>query len=155
MMTSISPVAFLDTNVIVYNHQGESKFHESSQKLIAGCLNGEFVLCISPQILLEFFAVITSPRRVTNPVTPENAILRVKEYLETPNIQKIYENEDTLRITIELVEKYKPAQQHIFDTHIAATMVSHGLKRLYTYNEKDFSQYSEIEALNPEALWGK
>ncbi|MHB1688589.1 MAG: type II toxin-antitoxin system VapC family toxin [Ignavibacteriaceae bacterium] len=152
MMRSFSPIAFLDTNVLVYNHQGESQFHDVSQKLIAACFQGDFILCISPQVLLEFFAVITSARRVTNPVKPEKAILKVEEYLETSYIQKVYQNESTLRATIELVKKYRPAQQHIFDLHLVATMLSNGITRIYTFNEKDFSKYAEIEVLNPESV---
>ena len=153
MMMNISPVAFLDTNILVYNHQGESKHNESSRKLLSACFNGEVVSYISPQILLEFFAVITSPRRVTNPLSSESAIEKVEEYLKSETILKLYQNEKTINTTVELVKRYKPSQQNIFDLHIVATMLSHGITHIYTFNEKDFDVFSEITAINPDTIW--
>jgi hypothetical protein len=69
-------------------------------------------------VLLEFFAVITSPRRVTNPLRAEKAIEKVKEYVESVSVQKIYDTETTLKTTVNLVEKYRPSQQNIFDENV-------------------------------------
>jgi predicted nucleic acid-binding protein len=53
---------------------------------------------------------------------------------------------------IELIKKYPVNAQDIFDLQIVATMLSNNITRIYTYNEKDFSRYNEIEVLNPESV---
>jgi predicted nucleic acid-binding protein len=37
----------------------------------------------------------------------------------------------------------------IFDMQLVATMLSHGVSRIYTYNINDFKKYTEIEVPEP------
>jgi predicted nucleic acid-binding protein len=59
-----SDTALLDSNVLVYAHQSVSIHHESARILRDKGMKKEISLCICPQVLMEFFAVITNPRRV-------------------------------------------------------------------------------------------
>lgn len=42
--------------------------------------------------------------------------------------------------------------QDIHDLHLAATMISNGIKKIYTFNAKDFEPIPGIEVLDPEAI---
>lgn len=42
----------------------------------------------------------------------------------------------------------------VFDVQIVATMQTHGLTKLVTYNGNDFRVFSEIETLEPASLQG-
>ena len=70
-MTSSEPI-LLDTNVLVYAADVSSPFYEIARTLRDRGLKGEIILCVCPQVLNEFFAVVTNPRRVTHPVAPED-----------------------------------------------------------------------------------
>jgi hypothetical protein len=35
---------------------------------------------------------------------------------------------------------------------LVATMLSNGISRIYTYNNADFAQYQEVEAITPAAV---
>lgn len=141
--------ALLDTNLLVYYHQQLSPFHGQAKAVLETGLRGEMPLCICPQVLMEFYAVITNPKRVTHPISPEQALAEVEKYFTRKWIAKIYPKEDTLTITIDLLKKYRVKRMEIFDLQLAATMLSNGVLHIYTFNQADFSKYSEITALIP------
>jgi predicted nucleic acid-binding protein len=89
-MTIYSDTAMLDSNILIYAHQALSPFHAQSQAIREKGLRGEISLCVCHQVLKEFFSIITNPQRVTDPVTPEEAMAEVEKYLQAENLLKIY-----------------------------------------------------------------
>lgn len=144
--------ALFDSNVLVYSHQTHSKFHAPARNLLRKALEGEVSLCIAPQVLSEFYAIITSQRRVTSPIQPEQARAEIDAYVRSENIQKIYPNEDSLYLTVDLLSKYRVKEQDVFDLQLVATMLSNGIYHIYTYNSADFAQFREIEVLSPDTV---
>jgi predicted nucleic acid-binding protein len=147
-MRIYSPV-LLDTNVLVYYHQDLSPFHARSKAILEIGLRREAPLCICPQILMEFYATITNPRRVTDPVSPEQALAEVEKYFTCSWLGIIYPKEETLKISIDLLKKYRVGRMEVFDLQLVATMLANGVIHIYTFNKSDFMKYSEIQALLP------
>lgn len=148
-MTIFNTIALLDTNVLVYAADEASPFHQRSRSLRDRGLSGQISLCVCPQVLIEFFAIVTNPRRVENPRESEEAIEEIEKYLLSKNIVKIYPKEDTLQRTIDLLKKYNLKRQKVFDAQLMATMLSNSVKQIYTFNQEDFSKFDEIEVLMP------
>jgi predicted nucleic acid-binding protein len=44
---------------------------------------------------------------------------------------------------------------HVHDARLVATMRVHGVKRILTFNDRDFARYSDIEAMHPQAMAAK
>lgn len=148
-MTTSKQCGLLDTNVLVYATHGKSPFHSVCKALRDHGLEGKISLCVSPQILFEFFAIITSPKRVSQPLNPKQALEEIEKYLKAKNIIKIYPKEDTCQKVIDLSRKHKIKGQMIFDVQIVATMLTNNVGRIYTYDRKDFGKFKEIEILQP------
>lgn len=144
-----SRIAFLDTNILVYAADASSPFYESSVTLREKGLRGEISLCVCPQTLAEFFAIITDPKRVNKPRTQKEALSEIEKYLSLKNILKIYPGPEVIELMIELLKKYKIKKQKIFDLQLAATMLSNNVRYIYTYNTKDFLLFKEMETLKP------
>lgn len=81
----------------------------------------------------------------------ENAIHEIEDYFVKGECNLVYVHRGTLDKIIELLKKYSVKAQDIFDLQLVATMLSNNITRIYTYNEKDFARYSEIEILSPES----
>lgn len=96
--------ALLDTNVLVYYHQDLSPFHSRAKAILEMGLRRELPLCLCPQVLMEFYATITNPRRVTDPVSPEQALAEVEKYFTCSWLGIIYPKEETLRITVDFLK---------------------------------------------------
>jgi len=94
-------------NVLVYYHQDLSPFHSRAKGILEMGLRREAPLCICPQVLMEFYATITNPRRVTDPVPPEQGLAEVEKYFTCSWLGKIYPKEETLEITIDLLKNYR------------------------------------------------
>lgn len=64
-----SEMSLLDTNILVYAADRNSSYHEAALLLRDKGLKGESPVCVCPQVLNEFFAIITDPKRANNPRT--------------------------------------------------------------------------------------
>jgi len=141
---------FVDTNVLVYAAITNDPRHKVAKELLMD--SGQGILYISPQIVTEFYSTITSSKRVTEPYLPLEAIA----FLET---LLAYEHISVLAITpgiparlFELLRNRDVRGPHVFDLQIAATMLAHGVTKLFTYNGADFKQLPDIEVVDPSVV---
>jgi predicted nucleic acid-binding protein len=104
---------------------------------------------VCPQVLNEFFAVVTDPKRVGSPRSQEEALLEIEKYHRSKNILKIFPGPDVIEKTLDLLKRYNTTKQGIFDLHLVATMLSNNVTRLYTYNQDHFAKFNEIQPLTP------
>lgn len=149
-MTTSDEPGFVDTNVLVYAADTTAEFHEPSRRLRERGFRGEVPLAVSPQVLMEFFAVVTNPRRVTNPRSPQEARAEIEKYIRAGTIRKIYPHEDIVERMLTLLQQYpQVARQEVFDLYLVATMLSNGVSRIYTYNQEHFRRFEGIEVLTP------
>jgi hypothetical protein len=146
---SISEISLLDTNVLVYAADETSPFHQASVALREKGLKGEILLCVCPQVLNEFFAILTDPKRVSNPRSQEEALLEIEKYFYSRNILKIYPSPEVMKKILSLLKRYEITKQEIFDLYLVATMLSNNVNQIYTFNQEDFLKYTEIKVLSP------
>jgi len=149
--TKGSELVLLDSNILIYATQAEAPHYLAAKRVRDQGLTGAIPACISPQVLTEFFAVVTNPKRVSAPLTCEEAIAEVKKYDQAQKLVKIYPGVNIVTRMLSLLERYAVTGIHIHDLHLVATMLENGVKRLYTFNTKDFTPFSDIAVLEPPA----
>ena len=147
--TSNQLLAVLDTNVLVYAHDVTSPYHEACSRLLGAAQQTNARLCLTPQTLAEFFAVVTSPKRVTTPRTPREATDAIEALLSRPGVSLLHIPPAVVARWIELVRTHPVSRQRIYDLQLAATMFGNGITRLYTYNDRDFEGIAGLELLVP------
>jgi toxin-antitoxin system PIN domain toxin len=148
-MTISDAPALMDANILVYGDQAHDEHHEAAKAIRDLGQRGELSLCVTPQVLNEYSAVVTNPRRVTHPLPPAEAMAQVEKYVRSRHIRKLYPGpgvHDRLR---ELFERRSVAGADIFDLYLVATMLENGIRRIYTFNTDDFAPFSQIEVLTP------
>jgi predicted nucleic acid-binding protein len=150
MITS-DDVVLLDTNVLVYAADQKSPFHAESRAFRDRGRSGEFIPCVTPQVLFEFYAVITDSRRVTQPLSASEAAAELKRYFGDPQIRKIHPGPEIGDTVLALLGKYEITRQDIFDLLIVATMTANDVRKICTYDDVQFSKFSEIEVVRPTA----
>ena len=147
-----SDLILLDTNVLVYAADVTSPFHNTASVILNRGLQGSLSLCITPQVLFEFFSVITNPKRVDSVWDKEKVVRAIEKYFQADLITKIYPNTNDVQDLLDFLKRYEIKGRGIFDLHLVITMLANGVTRICTYNDKDFTKYSEIEVLNPESV---
>lgn len=147
-MTTSDPILF-DSNVLIYNHNISAPLYQQSRNYHEKVLAGEISGIISPQNLTEFLAVVTSYRRMTQPLSGDKALTAIKNYLNpASNFTVIYPNQLTLQIFQDLEKKYKVSSQKIFDVFLVATMLGNNISTLLTANTKDFALFPQIKIID-------
>lgn len=140
---------FLDTNLIVYAINKDSPYHARATALMEAIGEGKLETCLSLQVLGEFYATATNPKKIEKTLTPEEAVMVIEGLLRTDTILKLYPKQETLKLTLDLVKRYQLKSLDFFDAQIVATMLDNGVTTIYTVNEQDFAVFEEIKAVNP------
>lgn len=132
-----------DSNILVYALNKKSENHLIASRFLQKHSKG---LYITQQNILETLRVITH-HKYPNPFLPDEAISDIEKIVVHLNM--ISPNFDTYFRAIELIKLHKLTGNRIFDAYLAATMLSNGITRIATDNERDFKIYKGIEVYNP------
>lgn len=142
----------LDANVLVYAVDETSPYHEASRWVRERGRAGELALVVTPQVLYEFYSVVTDPRRVTQPLSAEDAATEVEQYLADRRIRKIHPGPDIGRLVVTLLRRYPLTRQNVFDIVILATMLGNDVKKICTYDTVQFERFSEVVTVTPATV---
>lgn len=105
--------------------------------------------CITYQNLLEFFAIATNSRRVARPLSAASARKVLERYLVHPSFRLIHPTEETGAWLLRLLAKVPVKGAGVFDLFLAATMLTHGITAIATFNADDFSRIPGVEVFDP------
>jgi len=136
-----------DTNLLIYAFDTSSKFHESSKAFIEECSQYRNRLCVTPQIILETYQVLT--QKINHPYAPGKA-RKIAE--EIHNNSNIYLAVPSFSIHIQAIKRATEKNRSgvvIFDYFLAATLIAHNVDTIATKNTKHFSSFPELIAIDP------
>ncbi|MFP4282429.1 MAG: type II toxin-antitoxin system VapC family toxin [Opitutales bacterium] len=137
---------FLDTNVLLAATDRSRSRHADSISLIEASVQRSVRLFLSGQVLREYLVVATRPVAQNGlGLDPQEANRNLGTFLQVA--QLLPENADTARILRELVVHHALSGKRIHDAGIVATMLSHGLRDLKTWNPDEFSPFAELRLL--------
>ncbi len=142
--------SFVDANVLVYAATEDDLRHRASLDLLETV--SADTLLVSCQVLSEFYSVITNPRRVTSPYAPEKAVRFIPGLLGAPHVKVLPMTLEVELRLLAILDFNEVRGAAVYDLQIAATMLAHGVSRLYTYNGKDFARFASIEVLEPQVV---
>lgn len=112
-------------------------------------LKGDLAVALSSQILAEVYAVVTNPRRVSPALTPEQAVADIRRLRNAPGVQLVSVPDGAVDRWLGLPGDRPVTAGRIFDLQIVATMQEHGILRIATFNDKDFTGFEGIEVVVP------
>lgn len=141
-------VGLLDTNILVYAMNEGAPQHGIARDLVDDVLRGAVLGCLAMQVLAEFCATVTHPRKLEVPLEPWEACEEVAKLLSCP-VPVLYQSREALPIFLDLVAEHSVTRQDVHDAALAATMLANGIRRIYTANTRDFLIFEGIEAVNP------
>jgi len=143
---------FLDTNILVYRQFDLAKDLRAviARALINQGLKGDLPLALSPQILREFYSVITKSAKLPFLYTPAQAARAIQLYVQSP-IRLLYPTEQTLLRALRMAVRKKVTGPRVHDVYIAATMLDNQTAYIFTENPGDFTGLPGITAINPFA----
>jgi len=139
----------LDTNILVHAHNKASPFQEIASDVVRKAMRKEIEAYIAPQILYEFFAVVTNPKRIEHPLLLDEALDICLDLWECREIEKINPTLKAPKEVFYLVKKLKLSKGEVFDCLLAVTAKENGIEAIYTENIDHFKAYGFLKSLNP------
>lgn len=139
----------VDTNLLVYAHRRESRFHEAAREVLRSLSEGERPWAIPWPCCYEFLSVVTN-RRIyrEDPTTPERAWRQLIDWAVSPSNRLLGETDDFLDILKGFVRRPRVRGAIVHDARIAAICVAHGVETLLT-RDRDFALFPELRTQDP------
>ena len=114
-------------------------------------LRGGGVLCYTSQNVAEFWNACTRPvDRNGYGLSPQETDRRARSFEEKlrllPDSLAVHEEWRRLLVT------HGVSGVQVHDARLVASMRVHEVKRILTFNEKDFARYKDIEAVHPRGV---
>ena len=111
---TLSEPALVDTNILIYRCYPGEEHHQASKELLEHASEAEVTFCVTSQVLSEFYAVVTSPRRVATAFTPDEASEQIDLLLEYPGVFLLVPPLDITKRWLELVVKHNITGADVF-----------------------------------------
>ena len=148
-MTMLVEPGIIDTNVLIYALDTAAPQHTAALALLDAARADAATLFVTPQILCEFYSVVTNPRRVARPRAAAEAIAVLSEMLSFLHVLPIPAG--TIDRLLDLLRRRPVTGSDVFDLQIVAAMQANGISRIYTFNVADFEAFPELSVVMPVA----
>ncbi|NLG83979.1 MAG: PIN domain-containing protein [Firmicutes bacterium] len=142
----------IDTNVLVYAINADAPQHGAARAFVEAARAGRWRCGLVPQVLLEFFAVVTDGRRVASPLTPGEALEQVAAWRAIFPVFEV--GKKALDYLPEVLAEKPVKGGGIFDAWLVAQMRAADMETICTYNPGDLTGYEGIRPVTPEEIIG-
>jgi len=147
----------IDSNVLVYaffrkpdetgEAEPEKKLRTDSRQIVALVAQGLLRGAVAQQNLLEFLAIVTSPKRVASPVGLQEALKACQDYLSFCTLAT---PKPSTYLSFEaLTKEKKVTRERLFDLYLAATALDNGLSHICTWNTRHFRHLPGLIVATP------
>ncbi len=128
--------------------------HNEHPIIVAGTdaiLRRDGILCYTSQNVAEFWNTCTRPAdRNGYGLSPEETDQRASFFEEKPRLlpDNLAVHEEWRKILV----THSVSGIQVHDARLVAAMRVHGVRRILTFNDKDFTRYADIEAVHPRNI---
>ena len=141
----------LDSNILIRWVKPDDRDYLLIRAVIDRLLKHRVVLCYTSQNLAEFW------NTCIRPIDRNGYGLGIREtdlragVIES-NLQLLPDSLAVHREWRRIVVDYAVSGVEVYDAKLAAAMRVHGVRKILTFNQRDFVRYSDIQALHPQTL---
>jgi uncharacterized protein len=141
-------VIAVDSNLLIYSHRADSKFHLAAKELVDSLRHQFAPWAIPWPCVHEFISIVTHPS-IYKPPTPLNEALAAPQIWQAGgNLHLLSESPGYFDKLRELALAAKLSGPRIHDARIAALCLHHGVRELWT-SDRDFSLFPKLKTRNP------
>ncbi|MEM9276732.1 MAG: PIN domain-containing protein [Cyanobacteria bacterium P01_F01_bin.143] len=138
---------YLDTNILAYVANTKAPQHRTALEIFRP--NNHEQLCVSSQVMAEFYSYLTNPAILAIPLSPQEALQRIKRICQMSHVLLLSNPPNLFESWMNLLETHPVNNGKVFDLLHIAIMLNHGISSIYTFNVNDFIWCNEIEVIDP------
>jgi predicted nucleic acid-binding protein len=141
----------LDTNVLCRLAERGHPHHASARVSVTKLRDKEHELCIVPQVLYEYWVVVTRPIADNGiGMSPSEADTAIDLCMDQFTLLR--DERGVFSLWRELVRKHEVKGKNAHDARLVAAMKRHDLRHLLTFNVADFQRFEGIEFLDAQSV---
>ena len=138
----------VDTNILVYARRVEAPHHNRALALLTELAQGELPWALPWPCVYEFLRVVTHPRVFDPPTDIDAALEDIGSLLESPSVVLLGEGPTHAAHLRRSVLDGRTAGNLVYDAHIAALCIEHGVRELLTA-DRDMTRFAALRIKNP------
>lgn len=136
-----------DLNLLVYAHNDGAPFHEAARRWWEESVNGSERVGVPWAVSTGFVRLMTHPRVLVHPATPETAAGYVEEWFRLPNVIPLNPGRDHLALFRRCLAAAGVGANLVTDAHLAALAMEYQAE--VHSNDTDFSRFPGLRWRNP------
>jgi predicted nucleic acid-binding protein len=138
----------LDTNILLRMSDGKAATHLLAGEAVSKLLARGDEVYITPQNLIEFWAVATRPLDANGlGWTTQRTMIEVEQLRN--RFPLLQDSPEILTHWLTLVATHDIKGKKVHDARLVAVMQTHGVTHLLTFNTDDFRGYPNITLIHP------
>lgn len=138
-----------DINLLVYAHNKAAALHAPARDWWEGLIGRQQPVGLAWAVAFGFVRLVTHPAVLTMPLSPADALARVRGWLAQPEVRLIDPGPRHLQLVDDLFRATSVAGSLTTDTHLAALAIENQAE-LHS-NDADFSRFPGLRWVNPLA----
>src|SRR5215470_8930247 len=138
----------IDSNILIRWVQRDDPDYQVVESALNALALQKEILCYTSQNLAEFWNACTRPvDRNGYGLTPQETDRRAR--LFESKLRLLPDGPPVHQEWRKLLVTHNVSGVQVHDARLVASMLIHGVKRILTFNDKDFVRYETIEAVHP------
>lgn len=138
----------VDTNILVAARREELSYHAQARRLLQRLVRGDEAWAIPWPCVYEFLRVVTHRRIFRVPTPLSHALDDLASLLAAPALTLLSAGPAHAGHLQRLALAAEATGDLVFDAHIAALCLEHGVTELWTH-DRDFARFSGLRTRNP------
>jgi uncharacterized protein len=140
-------VILVDANLLLYAYNPSFDRHQKAREWLVGILSKSDPVCLAWPTILAFLRIATNPRAFEYPLSIEEAILVVSDWLALPAVTILEPGDRHWAVLTELLSQTQVRGSAVMDAHLAALAIEHGA--VLCTSDRDFARFPNLRMLNP------
>jgi toxin-antitoxin system PIN domain toxin len=138
-----------DVNLLVYAHNRSAARHEQARAWWEDLMNRQQPVGLPWVVTLGFVRLTTHPTVLASPLAPNDALTRVRGWLNQPSVRIVEPGPRHVDFLAELFRSTGVGGSLTTDTHLAALAIEHQAE--IHSNDADFARFPGLRWRNPLA----
>ena len=139
----------IDTNILIYAINRDSPMHEPAQSWLNKQLSAGTRIGLPWLVIVAFVRLTTNHRVFPNPLSAEDAIQAVDEWLAIPHVSPLNPGDDHWQALSRLLLRVGTAGNLTNDAHLAAIAIDNAC--VICSADNDFKRFQGVQHFNPIA----
>jgi predicted nucleic acid-binding protein len=134
---------------LVYADDPTCARYAVAHRILSDAFSRHLRACITPQVLCEYYAVVTRRGPGRRHVNPDEALARVRVLEKSRALRTVYPRRGTTGRALAAAARAGLTSNRIYDYFFAYTLPEAGVRRIVTGDAGAFSGLSGLAAENP------